>query len=52
MPEWPATPSENHVLDVYLQCGRAVELVLNGESLYPVWFKMEWKETDEESAKV
>ena len=52
MPEWAPKPSENHVLDVYLQNGRAVDLVLDGESLFPVWFKIEWKETGEVSAKV
>ena len=43
---------ENHVLDVYLVEGRPVDLVLDGESLWPVWFKVEFKETGEVSAKV
>jgi len=42
----------NHVLDVYLVDGRPVELLLDGESVYPVWFKLEFKETGELSAKV
>jgi hypothetical protein len=62
MREWPTTPSaddptlavqlERHVLDVYLVDGRPVELLLDGESLFPVWFKLEFKETGELSAKV
>ena len=62
MPQWPATPSadklavpegrENHVLDVYLVDSRPVELLLDGESLFPVWFKLEFKEGGEVSAKV
>jgi hypothetical protein len=60
--QWPSTPSfeklavpegrENHVLDVYLVESRPVELRLDGESLFPVWFKLEFKETGEVSAKV
>jgi len=60
--DWPATPGaatfvipegrENHVLDVYLVDGKAVDLRLDGESLYPVWFKLEFKESGEVSAKV
>jgi hypothetical protein len=60
--DWPATPSsatlaipeerENHVLDVYLVNSRPVDLVLDGESLFPVWFKLEFKESGEVSAKV
>ena len=62
MSDWPATPSadtlalpanrENHVLDVYLVDGRPVDLRLDGESLFPVWFKLEFKEGGEISAKV
>jgi hypothetical protein len=63
MRDWPATPSaaeklaipegrENHVLDVYLVDSRPVELRLDGESLFPVWFKLEFKEGGEVSAKV
>ena len=43
---------ENHVLDVYLVDSKPVELKLDGESLFPVWFKLEFKETGEISAKV
>jgi len=43
---------QNHVLDVYLVDGRPVELLLDGESVFPVWFKLEFKETGELSAKV
>jgi hypothetical protein len=60
--DWPARPSadklaipenrENHVLDVYLVEGRPVDLRLDGESLYPVWFKLEFKEDGQVSAKV
>jgi hypothetical protein len=62
MSAWPATPGgdtlaipedrENHVLDVYLRDGRPVDLRLDGESLFPVWFKLEFKESGEVSAKV
>ena len=61
MRDWPATPPadtlaipedrENHVLDVYLVDGRPVDLRLDGESLFPVWFKLEFKENGEVSAK-
>jgi hypothetical protein len=43
---------DNHVLDVYLEGSRPVDLRLDGESLFPVWFKLEFKETGELSAKV
>jgi hypothetical protein len=62
MAEWPAAPSadklaipenrENHVLDVYLVDSKPVDLRLDGESLFPVWFKLEFKEGGEVSAKV
>jgi hypothetical protein len=62
MQTWPsATDSDDvdesdgtayHVLDVYLVDNRPVELRLDGESLFPVWFKLEFKETGEVSAKV
>jgi hypothetical protein len=42
----------HHVLDVYLVDSRAVDLKLDGESVHPTWFKIEWKETGELSAKV
>jgi hypothetical protein len=60
--KWPSTPSygklavpegrENHVLDVYLVESRPVELRLDGESVFPGWFKLEFKESGEVSAKV
>ena len=43
---------EHHVLDVYLDGARAVDLKLDGESVHPTWFKLEFKETGELSAKV
>ena len=62
MRDWPRTPGadtlaipenrENHVLDVYLADGRAVDVHLDGQSVYPTWFKIEWKESGEVSAKV
>src|SRR5437763_10005662 len=42
----------DHVLDVYLVDGRPVDLRLDGESLFPVWFKLEFKEDGQVSAKV
>jgi hypothetical protein len=42
----------HHILDVYLDAGRAVDLKLDGESVHPTWFKLEFKETGEVSAKV
>jgi hypothetical protein len=61
-PDWPATPSadtfvvpegrENHVLDVFLRDNKPVDLVLDGDSVFPVWFKLEFKESGEVSAKV
>jgi hypothetical protein len=40
------------VLDVYLQDGKLVDVRLDGESVLPTWFKIEWKESGEISAKV
>ena len=40
------------VLDVYLQDGKLVDVHLDGESLYPTWFKLEFKESGEVSAKI
>ena len=45
-------PTENHVMDVYLKDGQLTDVQLDGESLYPTWFKVEWKETGEVSAKI
>jgi hypothetical protein len=60
--EWPSTPGtdtlaipenrQNHVLDVYLVNGRVADVRLDGESVHPTWFKIEFKETGEVSAKV
>jgi hypothetical protein len=62
MHQWPATPSadklagtedrDNHVLDVFLVDSRPVEVRLDGESVLPTWFKLEFKEGGEVSAKV
>ncbi|MDQ3809839.1 MAG: hypothetical protein M3336_06065 [Chloroflexota bacterium] len=40
------------VLDVFLEDGRLVDVRLDGESVHPTWFKIEWKESGEVSAKV
>jgi hypothetical protein len=42
----------NHRLDVYLKKGKLADVRLDGESVYPTWFKLEWKESGEMSAKV
>ncbi len=39
-------------LDVYLSDGNVVDVRLDGESHYPTWFKLEFKETGEVSAKI
>ena len=62
MDAWPQTPSadtfavpegrEAHRLDVYLTDGRLTDVRLDGESVHPTWFKIEWKESGEVSAKV
>jgi hypothetical protein len=62
MDAWPETPGadtfalpedrESHQLDVYLADGHLTDVHLDGESVYPTWFKIEWKETGEVSAKV
>jgi hypothetical protein len=59
---WPATASsdtfavpdgrEDHKLDVYLVDGKVVDVCLDGESVWPTWFKLEWKGNGELSAKV
>jgi hypothetical protein len=59
---WPTTPSsdtfavpegrEDHRLDVYLNDGKVVDVHLDGESVWPTWFKLEWKGNGELSAKV
>ena len=41
-----------HRLDVYLTEGELKDVRLDGESVFPTWFKVEWKEDGEISAKV
>lgn len=41
-----------HRLDVYLVDGQVEDVRLDGESVWPTWFKIEWKGTGEVSAKV
>jgi hypothetical protein len=43
---------EPHRLDVYLVAGEVVDVRLDGESVWPTWFKVEWKGNGEISAKV
>jgi hypothetical protein len=45
-------PPEHHVLDVFLVDGQLTDVRLDGGSLYPTWFKVEWKESGEVSAKI
>jgi hypothetical protein len=63
MEHWPQTPSadtlaipegrEAHHLDVYLAPdGQLNDVRLDGESVLPTWFKIEWKESGEVSAKI
>jgi hypothetical protein len=62
MVDWPATPGadklaipenrQNHVLDVFLEQGQLTDVRLDGESVFPTWFKIEFKESGEVSAKV
>ncbi|MGI9145454.1 MAG: hypothetical protein ACR2IK_02725 [Chloroflexota bacterium] len=62
MDAWPETlgadtfavpdDREAHRLDVYLTDGRLTDVRLDGESVHPTWFKIEWKESGEVSAKV
>jgi hypothetical protein len=48
-----ADAHDGHTLDVYLVDGSRVgDVRLDGESVYPTWFKIEWKESGELSAKV
>jgi hypothetical protein len=50
---FPTPPvSEAYELDVYLVDGRLADVRLDGESVFPTWFKLEFKETGEVSAKV
>jgi hypothetical protein len=41
-----------HRLDVYLADGQLTDVRLDGESVFPTWFKVEWKESGDVSAKV
>ena len=43
---------EGNELDVYLREGQLADVLLNGESVFPTWFKLEFKESGEVSAKV
>jgi hypothetical protein len=49
---FPSGGREPHRLDVYLVEGEVVDVRLDGESVWPTWFKVEWKGTGEVSAKV
>ena len=51
-PESDDAEAAGHRLDVYLSDGKLSDVRLDGESVYPTWFKIEWKETGELSAKV
>jgi hypothetical protein len=42
----------SHTLDVYLEDGQLADVRLDGESVHPTWFKIEWKESGEVSAKI
>ena len=35
-----------------IRSGELTDVQLDGESVYPTWFKIEWKESGEVSAKV
>jgi hypothetical protein len=39
-------------LDVYLRDGEIEDVRLDGESQWPSWFKIEWKENGQRSAKI
>lgn len=43
---------DNHDLDVYFADGKLLDVRLDGESMLPTWFKIEFKENGEISAKV
>jgi hypothetical protein len=43
----------SHSLDVYLTDGHLTDVHLDGESVHPTWFKIEWKgASGEVSAKI
>jgi len=39
-------------LEVFLVDGEIRDVTLDGESVWPSWFKIEWKETGQKSAKI
>jgi len=39
-------------LDVYMVDGEVTDVRLNGESVWPTWFKIEWKGNGDLSAKI
>jgi hypothetical protein len=43
---------ETDRLDIYMTDGEVTDVRLNGESVWPTWFKIEWKGNGELSAKV
>ncbi len=62
MTAWPANPpedalaipesAERHRLEVILDGGGQVaDVRLDGESIWPIWFKLEWKGDGQISAK-
>ena len=51
-PSGGSTEVEVNELDVYLRDGQLVDVILNGESVFPTWFKLEFKESGEVSSKV
>ena len=49
----PIAERENHQLDVHLDDnGELRDVQLDGESLWPIWFKVEWKGNGQLSAKI
>lgn len=61
-PAWPSAAGadtfapiegrQHRRLDVYLQEGEVVDVRLDATSLWPTWFKIEWKGTGDISAKI
>jgi hypothetical protein len=49
----PVSERGSHRLDVYLdELGELQDVRLDGESLWPIWFKVEWKGNGQLSAKI
>lgn len=48
----PIPGREDHHLDVLLVNGEVADVRLDGDSVWPTWFKIEWKGTGSVSAKV